>query len=131
MNYLKAFSAGLVVPSIVLPILLFAARESGKTQILNILFLHFIPLIWGIWNVFYVEFLKNIIPGNRNVRIFLTGAILGLLVVAAGVYWLNIPVILDLPQYLHYVPLIVGPILYGILWLLAVKPLNDLLGVQE
>lgn len=81
--------------------------------------------------MFYVEGLKGLIPGNRHVRIFIAGAILGLIIAAIGVYWLNIPGLLGVPQNWHYVPLIAGPIFYGILWLIFVRPLNDVLGVNE
>ena len=59
MKYFRAFIAGLVLPSIILPIFLCIALAAGKSQILTIPFLHFIPVIWGIWNILYFSFFKK------------------------------------------------------------------------
>ncbi len=48
MKYFQAFIAGMVLPSIILPIFLYLAITQGKPQILTIPFLHLIPVIWGI-----------------------------------------------------------------------------------
>lgn len=131
MKYVKIFIAGLTLPSILLPLFLCIALIFGKSQILTIPFLHFIPLIWGFWNVLYFVFLREILPGNANTRLFLTGAILGLFIAIYGVFWLNIPILLGFPHSLNYLPLILGPIIYGFLWLFIVKPLNELLAITE
>lgn len=131
MIYLKAFIAGIVVPSIILPILLFIAFYSGHPQILTIPFLHLIPILWGVWNILYFAIFKQFLPGNITVRYLITGAVLGLIVALIGVFWLDIPTILGFPERYQYWPLILGPILYAILWWLFVKPLNAILGLKE
>lgn len=131
MNHLRAFIAGIVLPSIVLPLLLCLALTIGKPQILSLPFLHFIPLIWGVWNILYFAFFKDFFPKDKNQRLMLTGAILGLLIVIYGIFWLNIPAIIGLSPSLHYLPLIVGPLLYAILWRFVVGPLNELLNLQD
>jgi hypothetical protein len=131
MKYLRIFIAGITFPSILLPFLLCAALMLGKSQILTIPVLHFIPLIWGVWNVLYFLFFRKILPGNATVRFLLAGAILGLLVAIYGVFWLNMPEILGLPKSLDYLPLILGPVIYAIVWLFIVKPLNALLDIKE
>ena len=130
-KYIKAFIAGITLPSLLLPLLLSIAWFLGKFQILNIFFLHFIPIIWGIWNVLYFAFFQEILPKNLNVRLLITGAVLGLIIASYGVFWLNIPAVVGLPPSLHYLPLVVVPILYAVLWLYAVKPLNDLLNLTD
>lgn len=131
MQSFKAFVAGLVVPSIILPVLLCIAIGLGKPQILNIAFIHFIPIVWGIWNVLYFAVFKKILKCNLSCRLLLTGAILGLLVATYAVFWLQVPAIIGLPSSLFYLPLIGAPILYAILWRLCVKPLNDLLHLND
>lgn len=131
MHSFKAFMAGLVVPSIILPVLLCIAIRLGKPEILNIVFIHFLPIIWGIWNVLYFALFKKFLNCNLNCRLLLTGAILGLLVAIYAVFWLQVPTILGLPSSLFYLPLAGAPILYAILWRLFVKPLNDLLHLND
>ncbi len=129
MRYIKMFIAGIALPSTILPCLILIAWAFGKTQILMIPFLHLIPLIWGLWNVLYfVGFLK-ILPENLTVRLLITGGVLGFLVAAYGVFVYDIPLLLGLPDSFTYVPLVIGPILYAVLWLFIVKPLNRLLGI--
>lgn len=131
MKYIRAFISGMVLPSIFLPFALLTITLMGKNDILNIKFIHVIPLIWGIWNVFYFATLKEFLPKNLDLRLFLTGAILGLLVAFYGVFILHLPSLIGLRENVYYAPLLVLPILYGILWRFIVKPLNDLLGLQE
>ena len=127
---LKAFIAGLVLPSVILPLLLCAALHLGKPEVLTIPFLHFIPLIWGMWNLLYFAVFKHF-SSNVNGRLLLTGAVLGLLIAVYGVFKLEIPTLVGFPEGLYYLPLIVGPILYALLWRYILKPLNSFLGLQN
>ncbi len=47
MNYLKAFSAGLIFPGTVLPIFVLITTLMGLGQIANIFLIHMIPLIYS------------------------------------------------------------------------------------
>lgn len=131
MKYIKMFISGMALPSFIIPFLVIAALNYGKSQIIGQPFLHFIPLIWGVWNILYFLIFTKILPGNTTIRILLTGGILGLLIAIYGVFWLHIPSILGLPESMKYLPLLIAPIIYSILWLIIVKPLNDLLGLSE
>ena len=130
MKYVKAFIAGLVVPSILIPILLSIAITVEKPQVLDILFLHLLPIIWGIWNVLYFVVFKHF-SDNKNARLLLTGAVLGFGVAIYGVFVLNIPALLGFPSYMHYVPLVAAPIVYAILWRVAVSPVNHVLDIAD
>lgn len=131
MKWLKAFIAGIVVPSIILPILVLILNYLGKTQVLTHPFLHFIPVIWGLWNIFYFLYLKNVLPENQDTRLLITGAILGFLITFYGIFWLNIPQLIGLPDQIRYLPLIVGPLLYAVLWRYLVKDLNNILYLKD
>ncbi len=131
MKYIKMFIAGMIVPAVILPLLLFLAVLLGRSQILGIPFLHFIPLIWGVWNILYFTLFTKMLPEYPKTRLLLAGGVLGFLIAAYGVVWLNIPALLGFPKSFYYLPLLLGPILYALLWLFVVKPLNRLLGVQE
>lgn len=130
MNLFRAFIAGTVVPTIILPIALLLAIKAGKSPLLQEPLLHFIPLIWGVWNLLYIAICKNILPGGETVRYALAGAILGLLIALAGVFLLDIPQVAGIEQYRLYL-LFIAPICYAILWAFIVRPLNRLLGVKE
>lgn len=131
MKYIKMFIAGIAFPSTLLPFLLLIAVPFGKPQVLTIPFLHFIPLIWGVWNILYFTCFFKMLPENTTTRLLLTGGVLGFLVAVYGVFGLHIPAILGFPQPLTYLPLVIAPILYAVLWLFIVEPLNHLLGIYE
>ncbi|HRD54818.1 MAG TPA: hypothetical protein PLC42_00300 [Parachlamydiaceae bacterium] len=131
MRWLKAFIAGIVVPTIILPIVLLIALYLGKSQILSVAFLHFIPVIWGIWNILYFAFFKNILPEDQNKRLYITGAVLGFLIAVYAIFWLDVPHLINLPESLRYAPLVLAPILYGILWRFLVKDLNEILYLKD
>lgn len=129
MRYLKIFISGLVLPTVLLPFLLLIISEEGKSQLLTLPFIHFLPLIWGIWNVLYFIIFFRFLPENRFFSFAIWGAVLGFLVACYGVFALKIPALFELPN--NYLPLIVGPILYAIFWSCVVEPLNRLLGVYR
>lgn len=129
MKYLRAFIAGLVLPSILIPIILCIASHLGHKEVLLIPAIHTIPIAWGIWNILYFAVGQKALPFELNTRLLITGAVLGLLIAIAGIFILHIPTALGLVTPWTYLPLIVGPILYALLWRYVVKPLNVLLGL--
>jgi hypothetical protein len=131
MEHLRAFIAGIALPSVLVPILMYIALAVGKPQLLSVPFIHVIPLLWGIWNVLYFAFFKRFFPRDINMRLLLTGALLGLLVALYGIFWIHLPTILGFPHYLRYMPLIAIPIVYALLWRYVVKPLNGVLGLKD
>jgi len=120
MKYFRAFIAGTVFPTILLPIMVCILAYSGKKEVLQVPFLHWLPVIWGLWNALYIYTLKNYF------NYAISGAILGVLVASYGVFWLDLPSILGIESY-RYVPLVGAPILYAIVWHYLVKPLNNML----
>lgn len=131
MKHLRAFIAGIALPSVLVPFFLYLAIYLGKPQVLDVPFLHVLPLVWGIWNILYFAFFRNFIPASVDVRLLVTGAVLGLLVAFCGIFWLHVPDLLGLAGSYRYIPLIVGPVVYAVLWRYIVKPLNVLVGLEE
>lgn len=125
------FIAGIAFPTILVPFLISIGLLIGNHEFVTIPFLHFVPLIWGFWNIFYFVFLKKVLPGSSTVQLAITGALLGALIAILGVFWLKLPSLLGMPKTLTYQPLAVGPILYIFIWLYIVTPLNNLLRVEE
>ena len=131
MHYLKAFMSGITFPSIILPIGIAFAIGYGRPDLLTKPIFHFIPIIWGLWNVLYYAFFKYFIPGGSKVSLFITGFLLGIFIAGYGVYELNIQELLGLPLEYKYAPLFVGPILYGLVWVYIVNYFNDVLGLND
>ncbi len=131
MKYVKIFIAGIAFPSTILPFFLLIAGFLGKTQIYPIPLLHFIPIIWGVWNILYFSSFSKIIPGNSTIKLLITGAVLGLLVATYGVFVVDIPQLVGFSKSLTYFPLIAVPLIYALFWLFIVNPLNHLLGIYE
>lgn len=125
MNLVRAFSAGIVIPVLILPLVLCTALHFGQSQILGVVFLHYIPIIWGVWNALVFGLFQN----HSNCRYLFAGALLGILIAAYGVFVLHVPEIIGIPSQYHLLPLVVAPIAYAIFWRFLVKPLNSLLGV--
>lgn len=123
MHHFKAFVAGTVVPTIILPVAVFVLLRTGNESLLQVPLLHFLPLIWGLWNAFYLAVLRNFLPKDENTQIAIAGAILGLLVALWGVFVSQIPGKLHL-DHLKWLPLIGASIVYAVVWRFIVKPLN-------
>lgn len=131
MRSLRAFIAGIVVPTILLPIFLFTVVVYGYPKILEYPVIHLLPVIWGVWNIFYIALRYTALPNSVNVRLPLMGGLLGFLLALYAVFGINVQESLGLAPEYYLLPLVVVPIAYAILWRALVKPLNDLLGLPE
>ncbi|MBK5190872.1 MAG: hypothetical protein JJE19_05195 [Methanosarcinales archaeon] len=132
MTYLKAFIAGLTFPATVFPLVLLALWSAGKIAILEILPIYLAPLIWGVWNVLYFAVGKRCPVKNQNLRLWVTGAVLGFLLALCVVFVFKAPsVLFGITGYLQYVPLAMITIIYSILWRYVVKYFNSLLGLKD
>ncbi len=131
MYHFRAFVAGLVLPGIILPIVLLVAMATGRGAILSVPFIHFLPVIWGIWNILYFAFFKEFLHMRMNFRLLITGAVLGFIVALVGVFWLHLPTTMGLPENFYYWPLLIAPIVYALLWRYAVKAFNNMLDLRD
>ncbi|MEX1013291.1 MAG: hypothetical protein WD595_07050 [Waddliaceae bacterium] len=131
MTNIRAFISGIVLPSILLPLILSVAVYLERPQLSEVLFVHYLPIIWGVWNIIYFAGLRESLPGSQDVKLMLTGLILGLLVAIVAVFFVDLPEAMGLEGNAVYIPLVLGPILYAILWWLVVNPLNKIVGVEN
>jgi hypothetical protein len=131
MKYLKAFIAGLAFPAIILPFVLLILNLVGKLDILGALPVYLLPLIWGVWNVFYFKIEKRCPIKCENCRLFASGACLGLLVAFLAVFVFKAPTLLGFTGAAVYAPLVIIPAVYAILWRYIVKYFNFLIGLKE
>lgn len=131
MRFLKAFIAGLVLPAVLLPLQLYAWYAMGNTALLSQPILLLLPIVWGLWNVVYFAVLKYILPFGVNERLIITGFLLGLLLAIYGVFVLDLPALVGIPNYLRYLPLVLAPIIYAVVWKYIVKFLNEVVGLEN
>lgn len=127
MIYIKRFIIGLALPSVILPFMLLSVYMAHKPGFLSIPFLYFIPMIWGIWNVLDHMIFKRVLNKDKMLHSLIVGAILGLLIATVGVCCFDASKLLGLSSSLTYLPLLIGPLLYALLWAFVVRPLNDLI----
>lgn len=130
MKYLKAFMAGVALPVIICPFIFMWLAYSGNINVLEHIPMYFIPMIWGLWNVLLIAIGKNCIIKNVNMRQWVHGGLLGLLIALVGLYIFKIDMALfgiSLPQ--AYWMLLVAPITYGFVWRYVVLPLNKMVKV--
>lgn len=129
----KAFIAGMTLPAVLLPIiytLLFFEVHNVFTKHALQFIPMFLPLIWGLANVVFIRMQKESSNKGTNSGLIVTGACLGFLVAVFGVFIAHIPnAIFGKGTNMQYVPLIIVPIIYAILFRYVVKWLNKLLGV--
>lgn len=131
MIYIKAFIVGLAIPSILLPLILYGAVGAGKPEVLNILILHALPLIWGLWNILFLLFFRWLEPRNVGASYLLMGGLLGLFIAIYGVFGLDLPGLLGVRPPVSYFPLVLVPLVYAFLWRLFIRPLNEAIVMEE
>lgn len=133
--FFKSFIAGLALPAFFLPFfytfLYFVIGQPVQENPLQFIPLY-LPLLFGITNVIYIWIGDRCPITGLNARLFTTGAILGFIVAIIGVFIINIPtLVFGLTGSLRYLPIILVPIIYGIIFRYIIKWLNVLLGLSN
>jgi hypothetical protein len=132
--YLRAYLAGIAVPTAYLPLGLTAFVFAQRAGILPtalermIVFpMAAVPNLWGIWNVLYVALVRR----GARWSIGAHGAVLTLLLLPAGVALSHalLVEVFTLPRVAAVLP--VALVLYYLIWKHVVGFLNRLLGVQS
>lgn len=133
-KFVKAFIAGMALPAVVLPIiytlLYFNVRGLITARTLQFVPM-FLPLAWGLANALCVKVQEDLKPRSINNSLLITGACLGFLVAVFGIFIAHIPTRVFGPNIdsLQFLPLILVPIIYALLFRYVVKWLNKLVGV--
>jgi hypothetical protein len=131
-KFVKAFIAGMALPAVFLPIaysVLFV-NEHHALMIHPIQFIPmYLPLAWGLANAMYVQL--HGAPGKHvNRGLWITGICLGFVVAVYGVFVMHLPtIIFGVVHGYDYAPLIILPVVYGLLFRYVVKWLNKTLAV--
>ena len=113
-NVFTAFIVGSSIPIVIWPLfgLAVAARRSGADLDFSMVGI-FMPLIFGSFNS-----ITYAIGFNRTRKtMFLSGAVLGLILASLGTFILHIPeTVYGLVGNQKYIMLLAGPIFYGSVW---------------
>lgn len=126
-----AFAAGAALPALLLPFLLLVLGAAGERALSQQPVFHFLPLIWGVWNVLYFDVCRRFLPGGRTARLLVTGGILGFLVALFAIVVLRIPQTIGITGVWIYAPFVVAPVLYAVLWTWIVGWLNVKVGLKD
>ena len=133
-KFLKAFLAGMAFPAVFMPIAYTFLYMFGPYGILRSHSLQFIPMfvpiVWGIANVVYIQLSEGLTGQKLNTALWITGVILGFLVAVLGVFVLQIPaLVLGLSHGYEYIPLVLLPFIYGVVFRYIVKWVNKTIAV--
>ena len=129
MRYLKAFIAGIVIPATVLQIATIFEFFFGWPPIKQSYFFHQLPIVWAIWNVLYVGCCVKVWPSNKFLSYLIHGAVLGLILLVPA-FFLAIPHALGFSGDAEYIPVIIVPVIYALIWAFGVRPLNRIFGIE-
>tara|TARA_Y100000310_G_scaffold342646_1_gene446758 strand:+ start:1466 stop:1864 length:399 start_codon:yes stop_codon:yes gene_type:complete len=125
-KYGFAFVAGLIIPAIFAPFLMFFLVLQGEGQALASLpFLYFGPVLWGVWNVIFIK-TRQVVPlPNRNVKCGFYGAVYGLLAALINSLLFDFTsVISGLSDIWIGAAIILYPLLLYVIWKYGVNVLN-------
>ena len=133
-KFLKAFLAGVAFPATFMPIAYTLLYFFGPYGVLKSHSLQFIPMYlpiaWGIANVIYSQLSDGLSIQKNNAALWLTGIILGFLIAVLGVFIFQIPaLVLGLRHGFEYLPLVLMPFIYGLIFRFIVKRINKTIAV--
>lgn len=129
-NFCKTFMAGMFFPAIFLTIMyttLYFCTASNIRTFPAQFFAMYIPMLFGLTNCLYKWIGDSCPIKNFNLRLWVTGGILGLIVSMFGVFTFNMPsIIFGFTGLSIYLPIIFLPIVYGAIFRYIIKWLNTL-----
>lgn len=132
-KFIRAFVAGMLVPAVFLPIaytILFVLKLHNMHDNMLQFIPMYIPIIFGLTNVLYIHLNEGLSSRNANIRLYLTGGILGLFIAIIGIFALHLPtVIFGFTSSLKLMPLFILPVIYGAIFRFLIKWLNKAIAV--
>jgi hypothetical protein len=132
-DLVKAFIAGLAFPAVFFPIMYTVVyfKQMVNLQLYPLQFMAlYLPIIFGLSNIVYLAFSREVSSVNKNTLMWVIGLLLGLAVAVMGVFYLHLPkMIFNMSGNYQYSPLVVLPITYGIVFRYIIKWLNSVVNV--
>ncbi len=135
MTHIKAFIAGILFPAMLFPFVRYFMHvqkligpEARSLQ----WFIIFMTLAWGFWNVIFFALEENCPMRGKAIRPWFFGIMLGLITSAIGVFVIDMPEkVFGLTGALQYIPLLIVPVVYGVIWKYLIHFINVLVGVRQ
>jgi hypothetical protein len=132
-KFVKAFVSGMAFPAVFLPLAytcLYLMQHRNLTEHPIQFIPMYLPLVWGLANVINLKVNDEARGKNINKGLWVTGLCLGFVVAAIGVFKMHIPTMIFGQMHgFEFAPLIVLPIVYGLLFRYVVKWLNKTIAV--
>jgi len=133
-DLIKAFISGIAFPAVFLPVayavLYYIQPETTQGNPLQFIPL-FIPMLFGITNSVSLWIDDRYSVENREWRLWISGACLGLIVAFPGVLIFKVPVLVfGLSHGFEYLPFLILPIVYGAIFRFIVGWLNLVLDLE-
>lgn len=132
-KFVRAFVSGMAFPAVFLPLAytcLYLMQHRHLTQHPIQFIPMYLPLVWGLANVINSKVNDEARGKSINKGLWTTGVCLGFAVAVIGVFKLHIPtMIFGHMRGFEFAPLIVLPIVYGLLFRYVVKWLNKAIAV--
>ncbi|MGC1492586.1 MAG: hypothetical protein WA798_14540 [Candidatus Acidiferrum sp.] len=132
-TYLRAFMAGIVVPTLVLPIIVtvfaiarYAYGFSIPLERVMIFPMAVVPLFWGLWNMLFIAS-----HSNTHLSIGIHGALLPFLLAPLGVL-LTLALNFEIPNFASHIFPVLAPVAlidYYLAWKYIVSFFNAVLGI--
>jgi len=131
MKLFKAFVAGMILPSFILPfILLFLKYQYSGEVITHLPGIYMGSLFWGLWNIVFILTKDHIPLDDRNVKIGIYGSVYGLFSVLINSFYFEFTsVITCFSDSFIIIFFIIYPILLYFIWKYIVNGLNLLFEV--
>ena len=130
MKLLKAYMAGVALPVIICPFIFMTLISMGKLNIVEHMPIYFVPLLWGVWNMFSVGMGDHCPIKDINTRYLIHGAVLGVILSILGLFVFNVDMALfGMGGSFGYYLIIGAAIIYALVWRYIVLYFNKTLGL--
>ncbi|MDD5418053.1 MAG: hypothetical protein PHW96_04185 [Candidatus Nanoarchaeia archaeon] len=124
-HYIKILASGFIIPTLGILVIALVFTLLDIEIMRSILYIYLVPFMWGLWNLFYYQFLKGK-EGMKDSDLFLIGAALGFIDATIEISVVNLPEMIGMEN-MKYVFIIIFPLVYGLLWTYVMKKLNKLI----
>lgn len=125
MKLFKAFICGMLLPSVVMPLILFYFSINDPIVLQKLPSLYFGGIAWGLWNILFVITKKYVGINDRNIKIGVYGAVYGLFTVLINSFYFEFTSVLaSISDSFIIWFFIIYPVLLYFVWKYIVNALN-------
>ncbi len=128
---IRAFAAGAALPALLMPLILIFFSQLGFGSHSEHSYFHFIPLIWGVWNILCQGICKRCLPASETSRMAISGIVLALLIAGGATYLTTLPSLVSSTLGIPWIALVGGiTAVYSLVWATLLQRINHLVGLS-